>query len=744
MNSAAHAWLAGLTLVCLLILATSHQSAAMAADSAYVGSESCKGCHATAWANWRSSDHYQAMLPATKETVVGDFNNASFTYAGNTHRFYRRDGKFFAETDNAQGTMQEFEIAYIFGFYPLQQYLVGFPDGRFQTLGISWDSRPKTEGGQRWYHLYPNEAITHKDILHWTGSFQNWNSRCAACHSTELKKNYTPATNSYATHWAEINVGCEACHGPGAAHASWAASERTQADPGFSNVVAGKGVWAKEGDKTTLRRQDDGNAESQLGVCAACHSRRVEMSEDHAGKPFSDLFQLRLLEQDMYFADGQVREEVYDYGSFLQSKMHAEGVACTNCHEPHSGKLLAEGNALCSQCHQAASYDRPEHHHHPVASTGAACVNCHMPGTTYMGVDLRHDHSFRIPEPALTVEMGIPNACNRCHEDRDAAWAAKAVAGWNPHAGSKIPGSKIPQARIMTAAWQDQAVALPGLIELTNDPGKPAILRATAVLESTRFPSQEALAMIQLQLADPDPLVRGAAVRALEQLPTTNRYALLQPLISDPSKSVRMEVARVLADMSPDRVSANGQGELIALRKEYLDALKVNADMPESMLNLGSYMSLAGQPEEAERAYRQALKLSPAFVPAIINLADLYRTQGLDNEAGKLLQSAIEIAPGSAPAQHAMGLLKVRQHELAEAIPYLKVSAELDPANSRYDYVYAVALYETGQKHQAVTELEKSLLKHPGNPELISALQAYYAQLGEMEKLKALEQSRMP
>ena len=739
MKSAAKLCLAALMLFCLMVLAPALQFPAIAADPAYVGSESCKGCHAAAWANWRSSDHYQAMLPATNDTVLGDFNNASFTYAGNTHRLFRRDDRYFAESDNAQGEMQEFEIAYTFGFYPLQQYLVGFPDGRFQVLGIAWDSRPKAEGGQRWYHLYPDEAITHTDVLHWTGSFQNWNSRCAACHSTELKKNYSPATNSYATHWAEINVGCEACHGPGSEHANWAATGRATKDPGFSNVLAGKGVWAKEGDKATLQRQDGGNAESQLGVCAACHSRRTELSEDHAGKLFSDLFELRLLEQDMYFADGQMREEVYDYGSFLQSKMHTAGVACTNCHEPHSGKLLAQGNALCAQCHQAAIYDRPEHHHHPVASSGAACVNCHMPSTTYMGVDARRDHSLRIPEPALTVEMGIPNACNRCHQDRDAGWAAAAVAGWNPHAGSKVA-----QARVMTAAWQDQAYALPGLIALANEPGKPAILRATAVLESARFPSQEALAMIQQQLGDPDPLVRGAAARALEQLPTTNRYALLQPLITDPSKSVRMEVARVLADMSPDRVSANGQGELIALRKEYLDALNLNADMPESLLNLGTYMSLAGQPEEAERAYRQALKLSPGFVPAMINLADLYRAAGLDSEAGKLLQSAIEIAPGSAPAQHAMGLLKVRQHQLAQAVPFLKLSAELDPANSRYDYVYAVALYETGQKQQAVAVLEQSLMKHPGNPEIRSALQAYYTQLGETAKLKALEQAPVP
>jgi predicted CXXCH cytochrome family protein len=716
------------------LVALSLLAAPVSASAEYLGSESCKNCHETPWAAWQTSHHYQAMLPASRENVKGDFNNSSFDYAGKTHRFFIREEKFFVETDNANGVMQEFEINYTFGIYPLQQYLIGFPDGRYQALNIVWDSRPKEEGGQRWYHLYPDDPVLHDDIVHWTGSFQNWNSRCAACHSTQLEKNYSLATNSYKTTWSDINVACEACHGPGSKHVDWASGEKAVPGPAFPNSMVGKGTWAVDGEKPTLQRTDGGNAQSQIETCAGCHARRSEMDEQHAGKPFHDLYQLRSLETDVYYADGQIMDEVYVYGSFLQSKMYQAGVACTNCHEPHSGELLLKGNALCSQCHMATVFDQTEHHHHETGSTGATCVNCHMPETTYMGVDDRRDHSFRIPEPQLTLELGIPNACQRCHTDKDANWAVNTLHQWNPQA-SPDPSN----ARLLAATRHSQANALPQIISLASDPTKPAIVRSTAILESSRFPSQETLTLLQKSLEDSDALVRASAVRSMDWLPATQRYAMLQPFITDSAKSVRMEVARQLADISLNQISANGRGELGVMRNEYLDFLRLNADMPESLLNLGSFLIQSGQPEEAERVLRQALKLSPQFVPAMLNLADLYRANELDSEASKLLQSAIKAAPEQAPSYHAMGLLLVRQQKIAQAGDYLKKAADLDPDTPRYAYVYAVALYEQGQQHKSVAILEQALQRHPGNPELISALRAYYQQLGENEKLQKLD-----
>jgi len=356
-----------------------------------------------------------------------------------------------------------------------------------------------------------------------------------------------------------------------------------------------------------------------------------------------------------------------------------------------------------------------------------------MPSTIYMGVDERRDHSFRVPEPQLTLDLGIPNACNRCHQDQDATWASEAVENWYPD--SEI---RADFAYTLAAAHQGQQSVLPNLVKMANDSARSGILRATAMLEAGRFPSDETVALIQVQLNSPDPVMRAAAVRSMEWLPIAQRYTSLQPLISDPSKSVRMEVAVQLASLSPNQISANGRDELVTLKNEYLETLKLNADIPETLLNLGSYLAQAGNPEEAEQAYRQALKQSPGFVPAMVNLADLYRAAGLEDAALSTLKKALEAEPDAATTQHALGLLYIRQRNMNLALAHLQKAAELDSGNVRYAYVYGVALYDLGQKEQAIQALERALETHPGSPELISALRAYYQQLGETEKLQRL------
>ena len=669
------------------------------------------------------------MLPVSADNVLGDFSGKQFTYAGVTSRFYTRDDRFFVLTDNAKGELQEFEISFIFGFYPLQQYLIPFANGRYQALNIVWDSRLETEGGQRWLHLYPGEEITHEDGLHWTGSFQNWNSRCATCHSTRLEKNYSSASGTYKTHWEEINVACEACHGPASAHLAWAGkneSERAEtSNAGFKFSLDDKGSWGP-GDtqaRRTFNRLDEKRPQTQIETCAGCHALRSEMTEDHAGMPFDDVYQLRLLEQNYYFPDGQIDAEDYVYGSFLQSKMHKEGVVCTDCHEPHSNKVLANDNSLCTQCHNDAVYNRFEHHHHETGSIGSSCVNCHMPVKTYMVVDVRHDHSFRIPEPRLSLELGTPNTCNQCHQDKDSQWALTALENWG--VSSDIRAWHAP---IFARARQRDASVLPELVAIANDPAVPGIIRATAVLEIGAMPSQEAMQALQTQLVSEDNLVRAAAARALGFLPAAQRYQLLQPLISDPAKSVRTEVASQLSGLPLAQLPSKYAEELTTLMEEYLETLNLNADMPEAQLNLGNYYTAKGDGLKAEKAYRQAINLSPAFTPATLNLADLYRANGLDKQAAVLLEKAVKRAPDDPATHHAMGLLLVRQKNLEEAVKYLGKAAELDAANVRFSYVYAIALYASGQHDQAISVLEAALKKQPGNQDIISALSSYYQQ----------------
>jgi predicted CXXCH cytochrome family protein len=705
----------------------------------YVGSEQCASCHEKETELWRESHHYQAMLPATEETVLADFSNTSFEYAGITSRFYKKGDRFFVETDNEKGELQEFEVSYTFGFYPLQEYLIPFPRGRYQALNIVWDSRPQSEGGQRWVHLYPDDAITFEDGLHWTGSFQNWNSRCAACHSTGLKKNYDSETDSFQTSWEEINLGCESCHGPASAHLDLVKSSTTEETDGgdhsgFAFSPTDRGDWGPaEAGSRTFKRLDGQRPAAQVEMCGGCHARRSEIVEDHLGKPFDDTFQLRLLESGLYFADGQIEDEVYVYGSFLQSKMFQAGVVCSNCHDPHSNKVLAEDNSLCAQCHSPAHFDTASHHHHETGSAGSSCVNCHMPVKTYMVVDDRHDHSFRIPEPRLTQELGTPNTCNQCHQDKEASWAIAALDEWGVSSDIRAV-----HAQVLNRARQGDTGVISDLLALANDPQKPAIIRATATLETRNFPSRDLMQALQPLLTSSDALVRAAAVRSLDWLPAPQTYSIIQPLITDPVASVRLEVARQLLELPLDQLPPQYAREIQSLFAEYLASLEVNSDMPEAQMSLGIYHSSTGDPVAAEKAYRRAIKISPFFVPAMLNLADLYRANDMDAQAGKLIEEALRISPEDPAVQHSMGLLLVRRGQLEQAVTHLRKAALLDPMDTRYTYVYAVGLYENGSPDLAIEVLENALQTLPENQNLISALASYYQQQGETEKLQKL------
>ena len=379
------------------------------------------------------------MADANDKNVLGNFGGARFSYAGTTSEFFKRDGKFFARTDGPDGKLADFEVKYTFGVSPLQQYLVELPGGRLQALSIAWDSRPKAQDGQRWFHLYPKDRVTHDDERHWSQPSQNWNFMCADCHSTGVRKNYDRDGDRFQTHWAEISVGCEACHGPGSRHVTWASaharrSRRTQdSTKGLTARLDERhGVeWNVSATTGNATRSHPRVSDREIETCAQCHSRRSQIADGYeAGKPFLDYYRPALLTRPLYHADGQQRDEVYDWGSFLQSKMYARGVTCSDCHNPHSGKLRADGNATCASCHLPSKYDTPAHTHHEANSAGATCVGCHMPTTNYMVIDARHDHSLRIPRPDLSVTLGTPNACTSCHTQRDARWAAAQVTAW--------------------------------------------------------------------------------------------------------------------------------------------------------------------------------------------------------------------------------------------------------------------------------------------------------------------------
>ena len=332
--------------------------------------------------------------------------------------FYRKNGDYFVRTDGPDGKLHDYPIKYTFGWAPLQQYLIEFPGGRLQCLGIAWDNRPAEQGGRRWFHLYPDEKIDHKNRLHWTGRDQNWNYQCAECHSTDLQKHYNLETDSFKTTWAEIDVACEACHGPGARHVALAkgqsGGQTATRDSGTGLLVDLKdrdgGAWIIDsGTGVPSRRSVPRTSHTKIEMCARCHSRRGQIHAEYShGNTLGNTHRLSRLEEPLYHSDGQIKEEVYVYGSFIQSSMYRAGVTCTDCHDAHSLRLKAEGNLLCAQCHQAQRYDTVDHHRHPIGSAGATCIACHMPQQAYMVIDDRADHSIRVPRPDLSLKLGTP------------------------------------------------------------------------------------------------------------------------------------------------------------------------------------------------------------------------------------------------------------------------------------------------------------------------------------------------
>ena len=697
-----------------------------AVTAAYVGRETCASCHAEIEARWKGSHHELAMQPATAATVAGDFTGARFSYAGVTSTFTRRDGTFIVRTDGPDGTLQDYEITHTFGVTPLQQYLIGLPDGRRQALSIAWDTRPRAEGGQRWFHLYPDQSITHDDELHWTGAAQNWNHMCAECHSTAVRKSYDPATRRFATTYTEVNVSCEACHGPGGDHVAWARR-------GFWRYLeAGKGLaaalderrgaaWTIEPGTGNARRTPALRPTRELDTCGRCHARRGQLTDAHAaGRPLGDTHRVALLEDRLYHVDGQIRDEVYEYGSFLQSRMYARGVTCSDCHDPHSGRLRAPGAQVCLACHAATKYQAASHHFHPApGSRGADCLGCHMPVTTYMVIDPRHDHSFRVPRPDLTVALGVPNACTRCHADRSAAWAAAQVESWY----GRRPRGYQQYAEALHAGALGAPGSVAALLAVAGDGAHPAIARASAL---ERLPSGPAIpAAVRASVNDSDALVRRAAVRALEGVEPGERVTLLTPLLDDPVRDVRQEAARALAGVPGHRLTQPQRAALERGLGEYVAAQRFNADRPESHVNLALLYLAQQRPVDAEAALKTALELDPRFRPAAVNLADLYRATGRDADGERVLRTALARDPRSAAVQHALGLLLVRQRRTAEAMAALGAAARLAPESARYGYVHAVALNDTGQRGPARQALARVLARHPHDREALSAAVSY-------------------
>jgi len=680
-----------------------------ALEHEFVGRESCISCHEAATQAWLGSDHDNAMDIASDSTILGDFSNAVFEHDGVSSEFYTRDGKYYVRTEGPDGENGEFEIAYTFGVEPLQQYLIPFPDGHLQSLTTAWNIER-----EEWFYLYPGQDIPPDDWLHWTRGGQNWNGMCAECHSTNLIKGFDPDTKTFETTWSEIDVSCEACHGPASRHVAWAELP-PMARP-------------QSGNYELVVKTSDINSRQQVELCAPCHARWSELGDyDHRGGDLMNSQVPAVLRDGLYHPDGQILEEVYVYGSFVQSKMYRNDVRCGDCHDVHSLQLVDRGNELCLQCHRGDTYDSYEHHFHQKVyqgqpSDGASCVKCHMVEQPFMVVDWRADHSLRLPRPDLTLAIGTPNACGQtgCHDDQSVQWQARYYRQWygearKPHYGTVI------------AAGRDGAPdARDDLIRLAGDDLYPAIVRATALTLLASHPSEESTDAFNLALADEEALIRHTALSSLNVSDAEEYVGLVSPLLFDPVKAVRLEAATRLAGTPPELLDDYQEEALAEALAEYRVTMAYSLDFAHAGYNLGNLAARLGDAAEAERNYRSALEIDDLFLPAKINLGILYNSNGRNAEAERLFRDVLEEDVEQFDTAYLLGLLLAEMNRVNEAVEFLGLASNGLPMRSRAHYNYGLILQSVERLAEAEAALLKALGEEPRNYDYLFALADHY------------------
>lgn len=675
----------------------------------FVGRETCIECHLPEYNDWVGSHHDRAMDIANDTTVLANFDNVTIEGNGMTHRAFMKDGKFMVNTDGEDGTMQDFEIKYVFGFTPLQQFLVEFDGGRLQTLPLTWNTLDSC-----WYHMvdsiYHNEDIHHDNWLHWTNQAQNWNSMCADCHSTNLQKNYDHVNDTYHTTWSEIDVSCEACHGPSSNHLKWAALPEYARDEyeNYGLPIKTSGI----------------NNEQYVDNCARCHSRRSSLGDfDYTTQNIHNHIIPNLPDVPTWHLDGQILEEDYVYASFTQSKMYTKEreVQCNDCHNVHSGKLLFgdDYNALCLQCHTADVYDTPDHHFHKEAGmpgqavtsydgitydvgSGTLCINCHMHGGYYMGVDYRRDHSFRVPRPDLSIKYDVPNACNQCHADKSKQWAENYITKWYGENRTYHFAQAFDDARNGST---ESIQRLKGII---NDELYPHNIRSLSVQYLGNYFQDTLKKEVDTYLSNLYPDMRLAAIRAI-QLTAEDDLNLLYPMLRDDTKAIRTEAARIISAAGLEQIPAKHKKAYDKAIKEYEEILIYNADFPIGKFNLANLYYNRGNYTEAETFYLKALQQDEELHFVKLNLAYLYNRTKKNEQAEFLFRDYLKHEPEDAQAMYSFGLLLSEVQKYDESLTFLVKSYNLQPDRPRVAHNIAMMYDFRGKKAKAEEFLKKEI-----------------------------------
>tara|TARA_R110002096_G_scaffold321691_1_gene515836 strand:- start:576 stop:2837 length:2262 start_codon:yes stop_codon:yes gene_type:complete len=684
-------------------------STATIPDKHFLGDKACAECHKETFNEWEGSHHDKAMQLASESSVLADFNDSKFTSQGVTSHFYKKGEAYYANTEGPDGKYHDYKIEYTFGVTPLQQYIVKFPDGHYQCLRTAWDSVEN-----KWFDLYPDFKVVHSEWLHWSRGGLNWNTMCSDCHSTNVRKNYDFNTHSYDTKYAIINVNCEACHGPGKQHLE----DVKRLGDGYT-------------DSGTFQMTINTKPKELVDQCARCHMRREQFSESFNFEgTMLDHYYPQLLAERLYHPDGQILDEVYVYGSFVQSKMYQNNITCNNCHNSHSLKLKFDGNKLCAQCHLPKDYDTKEHHFHEMNTDGAQCINCHMTGKFYMGNDFRRDHSFRVPRPDLSLKYGSPNACTVCHEDKDDKWA------WSEFKKQYGEVDSIHFSEKLAPGIARQPNAHIGLTELMNDKTEPEIARASAARALSNYNTLNFIDQYLALLNDESPLVRGASVDVLSEINNTDYISSFLPLLKDPKRSIRIKAFYGLSGLGESQIPEEYKEVYQKVKKEFFTHLNTNLDFVGGRIKRANYYLKKGDIQRGIEGYESALKIDNINNQARLTLANLYYNSQNYVKAEESFKTVIEQEPEFGPAYYSLALMFAELDRMDEAIKLLTKSIEKMPENIRVYYNLSL-LYDKNEDHEnAEKTIIKGLKIDANNESLLYALAYHYLNLGNPEKAK--------
>ena len=690
----------------------------------YGQSPTCKSCHEEAFSNWGKSHHALAERPMDTNLDRGAFiPTRKLQHGTQSSEARATNGVFQIVTAGLDGKVQPFVPDRVIGVDPLLQYLIPAPGGRWQTAEMTYDPHK-----QEWFNVFGDEDRKPGEWGHWTGRGMNWNNMCAVCHNTRVRRNYDEATDSYRTTMAEMGVGCEACHGPMADHNAWQAKNPN-----------------KSGDPTVhkIARQE------MFSACGQCHARRSELTGDFKpGDNFFDHHQLTIPDEtDIFYPDGQIRDEDYEFTAFLGSKMHAAGVRCVDCHEPHSMKLRVPGNLMCMSCHgnvmtngapridpETHSFHKPknsptpaEHKAAALRGSGDDCVHCHMPVTTYMQRHPRHDHGFTIPDPRLTKELGIPNACNRCHTNQTADWSLEAINKWYGPRTNELMRTR---ATAVAKARVGDATAVPTLVKMVESDTN-AFWRAVAANQLKRWPDSPGVSSALLKaVTDTNDLLRAMAVRGLEPLVSSGNATVLAALnarLADPVRAVRTEAAWAL-NHTLDTNSLAGQ--------DLLAQLHFNADQPSGAMQLGVFHLNRGHLPAALQYFRRAVGWDTNSAPLHHAYALALSMDGKTTEAVESLKSACRLAPRDAEYRYKLALALNEVGQLDAARAALEETVKLDPQFARAWYNLGLAHAAQNRPEDALEALLHAETLDPRSAQIPYARATILARLGRVEEAR--------